>query len=77
MMYPRSLPESAASVTAGASALPGGPAYGLYVGGTGDLTVTTRRGESVTFAAVPAGSFLPIIVTHVTAMTATAVLALR
>ena len=38
--------------------------------------VTMESGNSVTFTAVPAGTFLPILVTHVTAATATAILAL-
>ncbi len=38
---------------------------GLYVGGAGAVTVTTENGEVVTFAAVPAGTRLPIVVTKV------------
>jgi hypothetical protein len=41
----------------------------LYVGGAGDVTVTTADGDSVTFTAVPAGTFLPIQVTQVSATT--------
>jgi hypothetical protein len=40
--------------------------FGLYVGGTGDVTVKTSKqgpgGATVTFPAVPAGSILPICV---------------
>lgn len=32
----------------------------LYVGGTGDVVVTTMLGNVVTFAAVPAGTILPV-----------------
>jgi hypothetical protein len=32
---------------------------GLYVGGAGDVTVTTARGATTTFVNVPAGSLIP------------------
>lgn len=41
------------------------PSRALYIGTTGDLTVTTVAGDTVTFVAVPAGFLLPIRVTHV------------
>jgi hypothetical protein len=52
---------------------------GLYVGVTGDVTVITARGTTVTFTAVPAGSILPIRVTHVkaTGTSATDIVALN
>lgn len=70
--------HDAASVTPGPTQIAGTENRGvcLYVGGTGDVTVTMESGNSVTFTAVPAGTFLPILVTHVTAATATAILAL-
>ncbi len=70
--------HDAAAVTPGATQISGTEERGvcLYVGGTGDVTVTMESGNSVTFTAVPAGTFLPILVTHVTAATATAILAL-
>ena len=37
----------------------------LYVGGTGDVAVTTVAGSVVTFTAVPAGSIIPIRCTRV------------
>lgn len=33
---------------------------GIYVGGAGDIKVTTTGGNTVTFVGVPAGSILPI-----------------
>lgn len=33
---------------------------GLYVGGAGNLKVTTEAGTAVTFSAVPVGTILPI-----------------
>ena len=35
-------------------------AVGLYVGGTGDVVVTDRDGNTTTFKAVPTGALLPI-----------------
>ena len=51
----------------------------LYVGGAGDVAVTMAGGQVVTFSAVPAGTFMPILVTKVmsTNTTATLVLALN
>lgn len=58
-------------------------AYGLFVGGAGDIKVTmiggsTVDGKVVTFAGVSAGQFLPINVVRVwaTGTTATLILAL-
>lgn len=49
----------------------------IYVGGTGTLVVTTIDGEDVTFAAVPAGTVLPVQVIKVkAASTATSLVAL-
>jgi hypothetical protein len=33
---------------------------GLYVGGSGDVVMTTAKGNDVTFTAVPAGTIIPI-----------------
>lgn len=41
----------------------------LYIGAAGDVVVTTRAGNDVTFKAVPAGSILPIRCTKVKAAT--------
>tara|TARA_Y100000004_G_C8637729_1_gene295678 strand:+ start:72 stop:377 length:306 start_codon:yes stop_codon:yes gene_type:complete len=43
----------------------------LYVGQGADITVTLESRNSVTFKGVAAGSFLPILVTAVTAYTLT------
>ena len=56
------------AVTAGASALANGPTNALYIGVTGNVTVTLQGGDSVTFAGV-AGTVLPFKVTHVTSGT--------
>lgn len=37
----------------------------LYIGGAGDVAVTTVAGSVVTFTAVPAGSIIPIRCTRV------------
>lgn len=37
----------------------------IYVGGAGDLTVTSLDGTTVTFVAVPAGTVLPIMPSRV------------
>lgn len=48
----------------------------LYVGGAGNIVVTMAGGGDVTFAAVPAGSILPVRVTRVksTSTTATSII---
>lgn len=38
---------------------------GIYVGGAGDMTVVMQNGDTVLFAAIPAGSVLPICVKKV------------
>lgn len=40
----------------------------LYVGANNDITVTMEGGTTVQFKGVTAGSFLPVLVTHVTAL---------
>lgn len=54
-------------------------ANALYIGASGNVTVTLRNDtSSVTFAAVPAGTILPIYVSRVwaTGTTASSILAL-
>lgn len=54
------------------------PCRSLYVGGTGDVKVTTVGGDTVTFSAVPAGTILPVQckIVFSTGTTATLLLAL-
>lgn len=66
--------RNAAAVTPGATALDN-VTRALFIGGAGDVTVTMKGGGSVTFAAGD-GAILPIVVTHVTAATATGIVAL-
>lgn len=57
--------QNAAAVTPNDStALPLGTCKGLYIGGTGAVSVITEAGDTVAFAAVPVG-ILPIACTHV------------
>jgi hypothetical protein len=44
-------------------------ARALYIGGTGNVTVTMDSGAVVTFSNVAAGSILPVSVTRVAAST--------
>lgn len=69
---------NAAAVTPADADLPVFPTIGIYVGGTGNLTVQMAGGGTVTFSAVPAGAYLPIRVDRVnaTATTATLIVAL-
>jgi hypothetical protein len=41
------------------------PARALYVGTGGNVKVTTKGGQTVTFASVPDGSILPVACTRV------------
>ena len=60
------------SITAGATALTR-PTRWLYVGTSGNVTVTLLNGESVEYLSLAAGVFHPIACTHVTAATATGI----
>ena len=50
----------------------------LYVGGSGDIKVTTIGGDDVTFVGIPAGTFIPVHVIRVwsTGTTSTDIIAL-
>lgn len=54
-------------------------AEGLYVGGTGDVKVTTANGSVVTFSSVPAGVVLPFNIVQIfsTGTTATLLIGCR
>lgn len=54
------------------NALASGVTRGLYVGGSGNIAVTTQNGQSVTLVGVAAGIILPVRVTHVKATNTTA-----
>lgn len=58
--------------------LPNGACLALYVGNSGDVTLVTSMGTTVTFVGVLAGSILPVRTDMVkaTSTTATAILAL-
>lgn len=55
----------------GATQIPNTETIGcaLYVGVNNDITVTLEGGSTVLFKGVTAGSFLPVLVTHVTNVT--------
>lgn len=60
--------DGAAIVPSDATVLPSPTAY-IYVGGAGDVVVTTPRGTLLTFKAVPVGTVLPIVANKVMAAT--------
>lgn len=55
-----------------------GTIRGLYVGGTGNVSLVTGNGNTVLFSAIPAGTFLPVLCSRVnsTATTATLIVGL-
>lgn len=86
MSYPRdwNFPAGLASpaaksvaITPADADLADGIARGLYVGGTGNVTIQNQDGTTCVFTSVPAGSFLPVCCKQVrAATTATAIVAL-
>jgi len=58
--------------------LPNATTGGIYVGANGDVKVKTLGGNVVTFAAVVAGTYLPVVVSRVyaTGTTSTSVIGL-
>jgi hypothetical protein len=68
--------RGAFSITPGAGALTR-QAHGIYIGGSGNITVITADGDTVTFNGVVAGTILPVRCTHVTAATATGLVGFR
>lgn len=69
--------DSAALVTPSASPL-ASPSRALYIGGAGNVNVTTVGGDTVLFSSLAAGTILPVRVSHVlsTNTTATNIVAL-
>lgn len=63
--------QSAVAITPADSNL-SHPVRSLYIGGTGDLKVTTVNGQAVTFKGIVAGSILPVSVKQVWATGTTA-----
>lgn len=64
--------QGAFTITAGAAAL-AHTIRGIYVGVSGNVTVTLPSGDSVQFTNLAAGVIHPIAATHVTAATATGI----
>jgi len=65
----RIMGHDAVAITAGAGQIAGTDIRGaaLYVGsGPQDITVTMESGTSTIFKGIAAGTFMPILVTHVT-----------
>ena len=60
-------------ITPGASAM-ANRCRAIYVGGTGDLNVTTVGGTTTLFSAVPAGTIIPVRCTHILSTSTTATL---
>jgi len=62
--------HDALAVSASATQIAGTEDRGvcLYIGTGGNVTVKMESGSEVTFHNVPDGHFLPILVTHVTAV---------
>ena len=58
------------SVSASATALANGPCRGIYIPTAGNVTITDRGGNSITFTALAVGVIHPIQATHVTAISA-------
>jgi hypothetical protein len=62
--------EMVATITPSANPLP----YitkRIWVGGAGNVTLTTKGGTSATYTAIPAGTYLLVRAAYVTAATAT------
>lgn len=68
--FQRSTSPSGAFVAVTASATPfaGGPCRGIYIGVTGDVTITDRTGAAITFVGLQAGVIHPIQASAITAL---------
>lgn len=73
-----SIGDDAFAITAGTSFAPK-RAVAIYVGGAGDVQITTIYGNQVTFKAVPAGQYIPVLAVSVdsSATTATNLIGIR
>lgn len=67
--------SNAATITPGAGAL-SQVTRGIYVGGAGNVTVNTVGGQTGVVFVAQAGAVIPVRATHVTAATATDLVAL-
>lgn len=67
-------PDDHVAITPSANAVANGPFRALVIGGAGTVTVTSKKGTSVTYT-VQAGQTIIIQGTHVTAATATGIVA--
>lgn len=76
-VHPADPAQDAAAVTA-SDTTNIGIARGIYVGGAGNLAVTTSAGNNVTFVGVAAGTIVPIQCVRVlsTGTTATSIVAM-
>jgi len=76
-MSPDSCAQSATSITPADSDL-SLPMRSLYIGGSGNVRVTTVNGHDVTFVGVAAGTILPVSIKRVwtTSTTATNIIGL-
>lgn len=67
-------PEHAVAISVGSTVY---PASTVYIGTGGNITVTTVGGESVQFTNLASGSILPVLVTQVTAASASGLVLLN
>lgn len=70
--------RGAIKITAGASPINAGPSIvirGLIIGGAGNISFTCSDGSTVATLPVVAGQYIPGYITHVTAATATDIVA--
>ena len=79
MSFPEEIAKGCFSITPNDSTTFTDNAFGIYVGGDGDVKVDTLDGDEVTFSGAKAGTTLPVIATKVyaTGTTATNLLGYR
>ena len=64
--------DNAAAVTPDDNTDLGFVSRGLYIGGSGDISIITNGGQTITFVGVPTGVILPVRATRVRATGTTA-----